>query len=84
MSRADWYRSTAIKNETGFADAEVRGLGHANFASVKALANDLEAEGRPIDILVANAGVATQKYRATSDGWEETYAVRHSPGVVSD
>ena len=57
--------------------AEVKALDQANFASVKAFADDLEAEGRPISILVANVGVSLQKYNATSDGWEETCVVRH-------
>lgn len=55
----------------------MKALDHANFASVKAFADDLEAEGQPIDILVANAGVSMQKYRTTQDGWEETYVIRH-------
>ena len=66
----------ALKDETGFADAEVKLLDHGNFASVKAFTDNLEVEGRPIDILVANVGVSLQKYHATNDGWEETYAVR--------
>ena len=52
-------------------------LDQASFTSVKAFADDLEAEGQPISILVANIGVALQKYRVTNDGWEETYAIRH-------
>ena len=45
----------------------------ASFESVVALAKRLE--GDPIDIVVANAGVATQEYTLTGDGWESTYAV---------
>ena len=65
-----------IKNETGFVDTEVKILDQANFASVNAFADDLEAEGRPISILVVNIGVSPQKYNATNDGWEETWVVR--------
>ena len=54
-------------------------MDQADFASVKAFADDLEAEGRPIDILVANIGVSLQRYRATNDGWEETYIIPYGP-----
>lgn len=84
ISGVDGHRccSTEIKNGTGFADAEVKPLDQADFASVRAFTDDLEAEGRPIDILVANIGVSLQKYHATNDGWEETCVNPYSPHSV--
>jgi NAD(P)-dependent dehydrogenase (short-subunit alcohol dehydrogenase family) len=42
----------------------------ASFSSVTAFADKFEREGRKIDILVANAGVAYPQYSTTEDGWE--------------
>ena len=33
----------------------------------------VEKELDRLDILIENAGIATQEYRTTKDGWEETY-----------
>ena len=33
----------------------------------------VEKELDRLDIVIENAGVATQNYRSTKDGWEETY-----------
>ncbi|MFI6423838.1 SDR family oxidoreductase [Promicromonospora sp. NPDC050880] len=50
----------------------------ASLASVAALADGLLAEGRPIDLLVANAGVMTPPSRTiTADGFELQLGTNH-------
>ncbi|MFJ3404619.1 SDR family oxidoreductase [Promicromonospora sp. NPDC090134] len=55
-----------------------RRLDLASLESVAALADDLLAEGRPIDLLVANAGVMTPPSRhTTADGFELQLGTNH-------
>ena len=50
---------------------EVRRLDLADLASVRAFADGLHAEGRPIDVLINNAGVmAVPQRMTTADGFE--------------
>ncbi|EGO00484.1 hypothetical protein SERLA73DRAFT_181097 [Serpula lacrymans var. lacrymans S7.3] len=48
-----------------------------SFESVKAFVAKFEAESRSPNVLVANAGVALNKYTKTQDGWETTLQVNH-------
>jgi len=60
-----------IRREVPDAILEVRRLDLANLASVRAFADGLHAEGRPIDVLINNAGVmAVPKRMTTADGFE--------------
>lgn len=55
-----------------------RPLDLASLGSVAALADDLLADGRPIDLLVANAGVMTPPTRhTTADGFELQLGTNH-------
>ncbi|WP_269637087.1 SDR family oxidoreductase [Promicromonospora sukumoe] len=55
-----------------------RPLDLASLDSVAALADDLLADGRPIDLLVANAGVMTPPTRhTTADGFELQLGTNH-------
>ncbi|CAK5267280.1 unnamed protein product [Mycena citricolor] len=63
-----------IKNETGIS-AELWLIDLADFASVSAFADRFEREGGRLDILVENAGVATDKYEVSKDGWETSMQV---------
>ena len=49
----------------------------ARLASVREAASQLLADGRPIDILLNNAGVVNTSRRESADGFEETLAVNH-------
>ena len=49
--------------------AEIRVIDLADFSSVVAFTEQLRDV--PIDILVANAAVATPIYGTTKDGWEQ-------------
>lgn len=49
----------------------------SSLSSVRALAGRYEADGRPIDILINNAGTMTARRETTPDGLERTMAVNH-------
>jgi NAD(P)-dependent dehydrogenase (short-subunit alcohol dehydrogenase family) len=49
----------------------------ASLASVRAAAQAVLALGRPVDILLNNAGVVNTQRRVTVDGFEETLAINH-------
>jgi NAD(P)-dependent dehydrogenase (short-subunit alcohol dehydrogenase family) len=60
-----------IRTEFPSADLEVRRLDLADLASVQTFADGLIADGRPIDLLVNNAGVMAPPSRmTTADGFE--------------
>lgn len=60
------------------AKLELRDLDLSSLASVTALTDELVAEGRPINILINNAGVMTPpERRATSDGFELQFGTNH-------
>jgi NAD(P)-dependent dehydrogenase (short-subunit alcohol dehydrogenase family) len=60
------------------ATLTIKQLDLASLASVAALGQELNAEGRPIDILVNNAAViAHRKREATADGFEMHFATNH-------
>jgi NAD(P)-dependent dehydrogenase (short-subunit alcohol dehydrogenase family) len=67
-----YYFILAIKDSTGYQNVEIRIMEQGSFSSVVAFADKFEQEGRKIDILVANAGVAHLQYSTTEDGWEST------------
>jgi NAD(P)-dependent dehydrogenase (short-subunit alcohol dehydrogenase family) len=60
-----------IRRDVPDASLEVRRLDLAELASVRAFADGLLAEGRPIDVLINNAGVmAVPQRMTTADGFE--------------
>jgi len=60
-----------IRNGVAAAKVSVRTLDLASLDSVAALGDGLAAEGRPIDILINNAGIMTPPRRVTTtDGFE--------------
>jgi NAD(P)-dependent dehydrogenase (short-subunit alcohol dehydrogenase family) len=52
-------------------------LDMASLASVRQAAQECLAPGRPVDVLLNNAGVINTRRRTTTDGFEETLAVNH-------
>jgi NAD(P)-dependent dehydrogenase (short-subunit alcohol dehydrogenase family) len=67
-----------IRGAAPAARVDVRELDLAAQASVHALADELLAEGRPLHLLVANAGVMTPpERRETADGFELQLATNH-------
>jgi NAD(P)-dependent dehydrogenase (short-subunit alcohol dehydrogenase family) len=60
------------------AKLTIKQLDLSSLASVKALGDELNAEGRPIDILINNAGVMTPPERdTTADGFELQFGSNH-------
>ena len=60
------------------AKLSIRPLDLSSLGSVSALGEELNAEGRPIDILINNAGVMTPPQRdTTADGFELQFGSNH-------
>ncbi len=60
------------------AKLTIKSLDLSSLASVKALGDELNAEGRPIDLLVNNAGIMQPPQReATADGFELQFGCNH-------
>jgi NAD(P)-dependent dehydrogenase (short-subunit alcohol dehydrogenase family) len=67
-----------IRERVPAARLDVRRLDLSSLASVADLAGELLREGRPIDILINNAGVMTPPTRqVTEDGFELQFATNH-------
>ncbi|GAA4786774.1 SDR family oxidoreductase [Actinomycetospora chlora] len=68
----------AIREETPGATVSVRELELSSLASVAALGATLREEGRPVHILINNAGVMTPPERqTTTDGFELQFGTNH-------
>jgi len=67
-----------IRRQVPAADVSLRPLDLSSLGSVAALGETLRAEGRPIHILVNNAGVMTPPdRRTTADGFELQFGTNH-------
>ncbi|MEU5870978.1 SDR family oxidoreductase [Glycomyces sp. NPDC047369] len=67
-----------IRRAVPGADVELQALDLSSLASVEALADALLADGRPVHLLVNNAGVMTPPERqATADGFELQFGTNH-------
>ncbi|MEO3745767.1 oxidoreductase [Plantactinospora sp. B5E13] len=59
------------------ADLELRALDLLDLDSVRAFADPLAGEERPADVLINNAGIATQPHRLSPQGYESQFATNH-------
>jgi|SRR5579862_7243766 len=66
------------------AEAEARGgalslleLDLASLKSVRAAADKLQADGQPLDLMIANAGVMASPFGLTADGFETQFGTNH-------
>ncbi|WP_319446660.1 MULTISPECIES: SDR family oxidoreductase [unclassified Mycobacterium] len=67
-----------IRRDVPDAALEVRRLDLADLASVHAFADGLQADGRPIDVLINNAGVMAVPQRMTTvDGFEFQFGTNY-------
>ncbi len=67
-----------IRREVPEAKLTIKQLDLSSLHSVAALAEDLAAEGRPIDMLINNAGLMTPPQRQqTRDGFELQFGTNH-------
>ncbi|MER5890963.1 SDR family oxidoreductase [Streptomyces sp. NPDC001941] len=70
--------AAAIRGRAPGAQVSLRTLDLSSLGSVAALGRDLLAEGRPIHVLVNNAGVMTPPDRqVTADGFELQFGTNH-------
>jgi NAD(P)-dependent dehydrogenase (short-subunit alcohol dehydrogenase family) len=68
----------SVRTRTPGASVETVVLDLADLASVRAAADTVRATGRPLDLLVNNAGVmAVPERRTTKDGFELTFGTNH-------
>jgi NAD(P)-dependent dehydrogenase (short-subunit alcohol dehydrogenase family) len=49
----------------------------ASLKSVRACADELQAQGKPLDIIIANAGVMATPFGKTADGFETQFGTNH-------
>lgn len=66
-----------IKKESGNKQVEIRPIDLSSLASVRAFADRLLAEGRPVSRLMNNAGILTTPVRQTADGLETIVSVNY-------
>jgi len=70
--------ASQIRAKVPDAKLTLKHLDLASLASVAALGEELNAEGRPIDILINNAGIMQPPQReATADGFEMQFGCNH-------
>lgn len=73
-------RATAPVREAeaaGGGSLELVELDLASLASVRACADALLADGRPFDVIIANAGVMATPFGHTADGFETQFGTNH-------
>ena len=66
--------AAAAKGGGGF---ELTELDLSSLASVRACADRINADGRPFDIVIANAGVMACPFGRTADGFETQFGTNH-------
>ncbi len=69
--------AAALARQGARGTVEVASLDLASLASVRALSQRLRDEGRPLDVLVNNAGVMAIPRRVTEDGFEMQLGTNH-------
>ncbi len=68
----------AVRDQAALGGSlELVELDLANLASVRACADALLAEGKPFDIIIANAGVMAPPLGRTADGFETQFGTNH-------
>lgn len=66
-----------LRQETGNSDIEVMGIDLANFASVRAFADEMKSRFSHLDRLMNNAGTIETGFHTTVDGLERTVSVNY-------
>ena len=62
---------------SGGGSIDLVALDLANLASVRACADKLVQEGKPFDVVIANAGVMATPFGKTADGFETQFGTNH-------
>jgi NAD(P)-dependent dehydrogenase (short-subunit alcohol dehydrogenase family) len=73
----DLDKARRALKEAGAADMELVKLDLASLASVRAAADSLVADGRPFDVIIANAGIMACPLGKTVDGFETQFGTNH-------
>src|SRR3546814_17104117 len=76
MRISDWSSDVCSSDLIGSSFALIQ-LDLASLASVRAAADALVADGRPLDIVIANAGVMSPVLGRTADGFETQFGTNH-------
>lgn len=66
-----------MRAATGNPNVEFRALRLDSLASVRAFAADYLATGRPLHLLINNAGVMATPFARTADGFESQFGINH-------
>jgi NAD(P)-dependent dehydrogenase (short-subunit alcohol dehydrogenase family) len=68
---------TAAEALAGLSNVEVATLDLGDLSSVEAFADEFLASGRPIDIMINNAGIMACPETRVGPGWEAQFATNH-------
>lgn len=66
-----------MESRSGMTGIESWPLELCSFDSVSSFVDNFEAKGRTANVLIANAGISTLKYKKTPDGYEATLQVNY-------
>lgn len=73
----DLAKARQALDAAGAGPVELVELDLASLASVRAAADKLLADGRPFDLVIANAGVMATPFGKTADGFETQFGTNH-------
>ncbi|KAG2424345.1 hypothetical protein HXX76_014554 [Chlamydomonas incerta] len=71
-----------VRAATGNKDVHLQVCDVSSLAAVNGLVREWEAAGRPLHVLVNNAGILVHEYAASADGHESTFAT-HTLGAFA-
>jgi|UPI0004899F52 NAD(P)-dependent dehydrogenase (short-subunit alcohol dehydrogenase family) len=77
LGKAEWTMMRAWESARNGGGVALIELDLASLASVRACADKLVAEGKPLDLVVANAGVMACPRGRTADGFETQFGTNH-------
>jgi NAD(P)-dependent dehydrogenase (short-subunit alcohol dehydrogenase family) len=73
----DLAKAKHALSEAGATNVELVEIDLADLKSVRAGADQLLADGRPFDLVIANAGVMATPFEKTADGFERQFGTNH-------
>jgi NAD(P)-dependent dehydrogenase (short-subunit alcohol dehydrogenase family) len=77
LAKAEQATGEVAKQRANGGGLELIELDLASLASVRACADALIADGRPFDVVIANAGVMRTPFGRTADGFETQFGTNH-------
>jgi NAD(P)-dependent dehydrogenase (short-subunit alcohol dehydrogenase family) len=77
LDKAERATAQVRADVAGGGSLEIVELDLADLASVRACADRLLADGRPFDLIIANAGVMATPFGKTADGFETQFGTNH-------